>query len=272
MAVRLIALVVTTATMVLFAVRAMPAFAQDTKSLASEVKNPFSTVVNLQFLYDANFGGAFGSRAQDVITVKPVIPFRVSAEWSLITRTVIPLIAQPGQGGGQGWTSGPGDTQLSMYLSPSGAEKLVWGAGTVFQIPSATNDLLGQGKWGAGPAGGLIWYGEQWSIGALINNTWSFAGDHSRPAVNQMELEPQITYNFKSNPDRYITFAPTITANWKASGGERWTVPLTLGIGQLVKVGSQSINLQATAYFNVIKPADAANWTMELQIQFLFPK
>ena len=40
------------------------------------------------------------------------------------------------------------------------------------------------------------------------------------------------------NPGRYLTFAPVITADWKADSGQRWTVPLGLGIGQITRFGS----------------------------------
>jgi hypothetical protein len=106
----------------------------------------------------------------------------------------------------------------------------------------------------------------------LINNIWSFAGDTRRPAVNQMQLQPEINYSFKHNPNGYLTFSPTIMANWQAGDNERWTVPVSLGIGQLVKFGSQAINLQATAYYNVVAPAGTGAWTLEMELQFLFPK
>ena len=148
----------------------------------------------------------------------------------------------------------------------------MWGVGPVFQIPDRQQRGAGPGQVGRRSDAAAQWFGEQWSVGALLNNIWSFAGSSGRPAVNQMELQPMINYNFADNPDRYLSFSPTITANWKATGSERWTVPLTLGIGQLFKFGKQPVNLQATGYYNVIKPADAANWTLELQVQFLFPK
>jgi hypothetical protein len=250
----------------------VPAFAQDEQTLARAAKNPLANLTNIQFLYDANLGIGPDNRTQHVLTFQPVIPFSVNADWSIITRTIMPLIAQPGAAPGEGWTSGPGDTQLSAFLSPARGDKLVWGAGPVLQIPSASNDVLGQGKWGAGPTAAALWFGEQWTFGALANNIWSIAGSSGRPAVNQMQLQPMINYNFTDNPDRYVSFSPVITANWKANGSERWTVPLTLGIGQLFKFGKQPVNLQATGYYNVIKPADAANWTLELQVQFLFPQ
>jgi hypothetical protein len=251
---------------------ASTAHAQDAPSLVREAKNPFADLTNLQFLYDAAVGTASRDQTSQVVTFQPLIPFSVSPTWSIITRTVLPLIDQPGTAVGLGRVHGVGDTQFSAFLSPTRTGSLVWGAGPALQLPTATNDALGQGKWGAGPTAGLQWSGTQWTFGALINNIWSFAGDTNRPAVNQMQLQPEINYTFKHNPNGYLTFSPTITANWRASGNERWTAPVSLGIGQLVKLGSQAINLQATAYYNGIAPPDTPPWTLEMELQFLFPK
>lgn len=258
--------------MAALSVLALPAFAQDTEPLVREAKNPFADLTNLQFFYDANLGLEPGNQTSQVVTFQPVIPFSVSRTWTIITRTMLPLIDQPGAAPGEGRTHGAGDTQFLAFLSPTRTGSLVWGVGPVFQLPTATNDALGQGKWGAGPAAGMQWSGTQWTLGGLFNNIWSFAGNAGRPAVNQMQLQPEVNYNFKDNPDRYLTFSPTITANWEASGGERWTVPVSLGIGQLFKFGHQSVNLQATVYYNVVAPADAAAWTLEVEVQLLFPK
>jgi hypothetical protein len=259
-------------TAALFSVLALPALAQDAQSLVREAKNPFADVTNVQLIYDANLGLEPGNQTQQVLTLQPLIPFAVTSNWSIITRTILPFISQPGTAPGETGVQGVGDTQFSAFLSPTRTGSLVWGVGPVFQLPTATNEALGQGKWGVGPTAGVQWSGTQWTLGALINNIWSFAGDASRPSVNQMQLEPEVIYNFKGNPNRYLIFSPTLTANWQASGGERWTVPVSLGIGQLVKFGRQSVNLQATAYYNVVAPTGSAPWTLEVEVQFLFPK
>lgn len=256
------------------AVQSMPGWAQDAASkeaLAKLAKNPYADVVSVPFLYDLNFGGGLGSKTQQVLNLQPVIPFGLNSDWMLVTRTYASLIAQPALDGSSG-AHGLGDIQFSAFVSPARVGRLDWGVGPVFQIPSASDTALGQGKWGAGPTVGAIWTGDAWTVGAVVNNIWSFAGDRDRPDVNQMQLQPMITYFFPDNPHRFLSFSPTITANWKASASERWTVPLSLGIGQVVKFGSQPVNLQATAFYNAIKPADAATWTVELQIQFLFSK
>jgi hypothetical protein len=256
----------------LFTLVALPVFAQGTQSLAREAKNPFADLINLQLFYDANLRVGAANETQQVLIIQPLIPFELNTDWTLITRTILPLIAQPGPAPGEAWIRGLADTQFAAFLSPAQAGSLVWGIGPVFQFPSASNAALGQGKWGAGPGAGVQWSCSQWTLGALILNVWSFAGDAHRPAVNEMQVQPTVNYTFRDNPNRYLSFSPTITANWEATGDERWTVPISLGLGQLLKFGHQSATLQVTTYYNVVTPPGSARWTLELLVQFLFPQ
>ena len=260
------------ATAAFFAALPLSGSAQEAQSLAKQAKNPFADLVNLQFFYDANLGVAPANNTQQLLTVQPLIPFDLNSDWIVLTRTILPLITQPGSSPGERWVHGVGDTQFTALVSPSRVDSLDWGVGTALQLPTAASEPLGQGKWGAGPAAGVQWAGKQWTLSALALNIWSFAGDSNRPSVNEMQLQPAVTYNFQGHPDRYLSFAPTITANWIARGDERWTVPVSLAIGQLFKFGHQSVNLQAAAYYNVIAPSGSAQWTLELLAQFLFPE
>ena len=61
-------------------------------------------------------------------------------------------------------------------------------------MPTGTDELLGAGKWGAGPTGVLVWQGSGWSIGILANHIWSFAGDVDRPNFDQTYLQPFVAY------------------------------------------------------------------------------
>jgi hypothetical protein len=96
--------------------------------------------------------------------------------------------------------------------------------------------------------------------------------DANRPDVNQMLLQPFVNYNFADHPGRYLSFSPVITANWEGESGNRWTVPLGLSIGQIMKFGQQPVNLQVGAYYNVERPEFASRWQARLQVQLLFPK
>jgi hypothetical protein len=140
----------------------------------------------------------------------------------------------------------------------------------VAQLDTASNDRLGAGAWGLGPSAVMLKSFGPWLIGGLINNVWSVSAD--RDDVNLMLVQPFINYNFPDKPGRYLTFAPIMTANWEASGGEKWTIPVGLGIGQVTRFGKQAVNMQASAYYNLKKPEFGADWQLRLQLQLMFPK
>ena len=82
-------------------------------------------------------------------------------------------------------------------------------------------------------------------IGTLINNVWSVAGSGSRPPVNQMLLQYFVNYNLKKG--WYLATSPIITADWRASSGNQWVVPFGGGVGRIMRLGNQPVNLTGSA-------------------------
>jgi hypothetical protein len=147
---------------------------------------------------------------------------------------------------------------------------VIWGAGPAFVFPTATNDILGQGKFSLGPSFVALAQPGHWTLGFLVNNVWSLAGSGNRPDVNQMLLQYFINYNMKRG--WYLSFSPIITANWKASDDNVWTVPFGGGIGRVMKLGFQPVSILAQFYGNAIHPPGASPFGLRVQIAFLFPK
>jgi hypothetical protein len=110
----------------------------------------------------------------------------------------------------------------------------------------------------------------KWTIGALINNAWSVAGPSDRSDVNQMSWQYFVNYNLKKG--WYLSSSPLISANWKASTGNVWTVPVGGGVGRIFRLGLQPVNVAAQFYGNAAHPSGGSPWGMRLQIAFLFPK
>jgi hypothetical protein len=137
-------------------------------------------------------------------------------------------------------------------------------------IPTATNDILGQGKFSLGPSVVVLAQPGKWTLGDLINNVWSVAGSGGRPPVNQMLNQYFITYQLKKG--WYVTSSPIITANWRGSSGNIWTVPFGGGVGRVMKLGFQPVNITAQFYGNAVYPTGSSPWSMRMQIAFLFPK
>jgi hypothetical protein len=247
-------------------------FAQSAEELAKAAQNPVADLISLPFQNNTNFNFGPEEDTQNVLNIQPVIPFGINEDWNLITRTIIPVISQPGVAPGQNRKNGLGDIQFTAFLSPKevGASGWIWGAGAVAQFDSASDDRLGAGAFGLGPSAVMLKSFGPWVVGGLVNNIWSLSAD--RDDVNLFLFQPFINYNFPDKPGRYLTFAPIITANWEAKNGNTWTVPVGLGIGQITRFGKQPVNMQASAYYNVKKPDFGADWQLRLQLQLMFPK
>jgi hypothetical protein len=181
----------------------------------------------------------------------------MTSDWNLIIRWITPIIWQPAPGTTDlqvygiventptyfaaqnvqrsAGVYGLGDMTPTFFFSPAKPHKVIWGAGPVFVLPTATSKVLGQGKLSMGPSFVALVQPGHWTIGALMNNAWSVAGSGGRTAVNQMTLQYFINYNLKKG--WYLTSSPIITANWKASSGNVWVVPFGGGVGRIMKLG-----------------------------------
>ncbi len=242
-------------------------------ALRKAAQNPISSLISVPLQNNANFGIEPGSRTQDVLNIQPVIPIGVSEDWNIIIRWITPIIWQPLPAPSPAPEVGKygfGDMQPSFFFSPKKAGKLIWGAGPVFQLPTATDTNLGQGKLGMGPTFVGLAQPGPWTVGALVNNVWSVAGSGGRLDVNQMTLQYFINYNMKKG--WYLGMQPIITANWEATNGGRWVVPFGGGIGRVMRLGMQPVNVQLGFYGNAIHPINASRWSTRAVIVFLFPK
>jgi hypothetical protein len=254
-----------------------PVAAQDAAALAKAAQNPVADMISVPIQHNMNFGIGPEDDLLTVTNVQPVVPIDLSENWNLITRTIVPFISQPDFGVYPERENGIGDIQLSAFLSPKAPTSggWIWGAGAVAQLDTATDDRLGEGAWGLGPTVVALKAIGPWMVGGLVNNVWSVSEDENRNnggKVNRLLVQPFVNYNFPSSPGRYLTSAPIITADWEAESGEKWLVPIGLGIGQITRFGNQPVNLQAAFYYNVERPDGAPKYQVRLNLQFMFPK
>lgn len=252
---------------------ALPAQAElSSEELAKLAQNPVGNLISVPFQNDTNFDFGPLEKTQNVLNIQPVYPIHVSKDWNVITRTIMPLLWQPALYPGQGSTFGLSDIQFSAFLSPASPGEWIWGAGAIAQLPTNTDDVLGNDNWGLGPTAVLLHIerGSPWVYGALVNNVWSVTDTSDSPSINQMLLQPFLNYNFKGGT--YLTTSPIITANWEADGGDVWTVPLGGGVGHIFHLGKLPVNTQASGYYSVATPEYGADWELRLQVQLMFPE
>ena len=249
---------------------AQDARADETTELAQAAQNPVANMISLPLQNNTNFGIGPDDDTQNILNIQPVVPIGLGDDWNLITRTIAPVIYQPEIVDGTGSEFGLGDINATLFFSPAKPGKLIWGVGPAFSFPTATDEVLGTDKWSAGPSAIALTIKGPWVIGGLVNNLWSFAGDDDRADVNQFLFQYFINYNMADG--WYLSSAPIITANWEADSGNQWTVPFGGGFGKIFKIGNQPMNAQVQAFYNVETPDNGPDWSMRLQLQFLFPK
>lgn len=237
--------------------------------LAKQLQNPIASLISVPIQNNFDWGaGPDGDGFQYKVNVQPVIPFALSEDWNLITRTILPIVYQE-KIVGTSSQSGLADTTESLFFSPSEPTKggWVWGAGPVFLLPTATDDLLGAEQWGAGPTAVVLKQSRGWTYGALANHIWSFAGEDGREDVNATFLQPFLSYTTKTYTS--FTLNTESTYDW---GGDQWTVPINVMVQQLVKVGKQPIALQFGYRYYAAKPDDGPDWGLRFAVTLLFPK
>ena len=221
-----------------------PARAQEPAAdagLAQELTNPLADLITLpvQVNFDRDLGPADrGTRT--VTNVQPVIPFSLSEEWNLISRTIIPIVYQDDVLPGLGSQFGLGDVNLSLFFSPKAptAGGVIWGVGPVMLLPTATDSLLGGRKWGAGPAGVVLTTRGSWTVGALANHVWSFAGDDARQDISNTFVQPFLAYTW---PNAWtLSVQSESSYNWKS---EQWSIPINVSVSKLVRIGRLPVSL-----------------------------
>jgi hypothetical protein len=156
-----------------------------------------------------------------------------------------------------GRTTGFGDMYYLGLASPKVAPKIgdatfVWGLGVNQSFPTATDDVLGTGKWSTGPAALAGYLGPKVKIAGLIQNYFSHSGKDSRDKVKLTNL--QYFYYYSLNEVTSIGAGPNIIANWEAGSGDKWTVPIGLGINRTFQIGKVPVRVGAEAFYNVVRP------------------
>lgn len=249
----------------------IPAYADTDDDLAMQLSNPVAALISVPFQlnYDRDMGPANDGRRY-LLNVQPVIPISLNADWNLISRTIVPLIDQKDVVPGEGSQSGVGNIVQSLFLSPARptASGVIWGAGPVFLLPTASNSWLGTDKWGMGPTGVALRQQGGWTVGTLANHIWSVGGNTADPDISATFIQPFVTYITRTK----TTFALNTesTYDWKTN---QWTVPINFTVAQLLRVGDQIVQVGGGArYWAAGGNTAPEGWGFRFTMTLLFPQ
>jgi len=243
--------------------------AEEAAELAKKLSNPVAALISVPFQNNFELGGGPNDDGfRYLLNFQPVIPVSLNTNWNLISRTIVPVISQKDMIGTSS-QSGLSDILQSCFVSPKepGPGGWIWGAGPVFLLPTATDDLLGQEKFGLGPTVVVLKQEHGWTYGALVNHVWSVVGNDNRDDVSSTFLQPFLAYTTKKQTT--FTLNTESTYDWEHS---QWTVPINAMAAQLVKVGKMPMQFQIGGKYYAEGPSTAPQWGIRFAVIFLFPK
>lgn len=256
----------------------VPAPATDeAQELAKKLSNPIASLISLPLQSNYDWGsGPNDNGTQYKLNIQPVIPIALSKDWNVISRTIVPFVIQnkvlPTMPGGDNDQAGLGDVVQSLFFSPTKPTSggLIWGAGPVFYVPTATDKLLGAEKWGAGPTLVALKQMSGWTVGGLANHIWSIAGDSDRDKISATFLQPFLSYSTK----KATTFGLNTesTYDWVH---KQWTVPVNVTVAQLFppKKTGLPFPIQLTAGYRhyFVTPSGGPENGVRIVVTALFP-
>jgi hypothetical protein len=171
-----------------------------------------------------------------------------------------------------GRTTGFGDTYYVGLFAPNdpivldNGAKLLWGLGFDVGLDTASEDILGTGKYSAGPSALGVYMGEKFKGGALVQHYEDFAGDGDRNDVSMTNI--QYLYYWSLNETTSIGAGPNILINWEQNSDNRYTVPVGFGINHTFQFGKLPVRIGVEYYRSVVTPDDVvgSDWSVRFYV------
>ena len=208
-----------------------------------------------------------GSEMRERLSFQPVMPIPIlDGKWNLVNRIVAQAFSAPLDDNIHSTdpfgdrTNGLGDTIVFSLMAPNREDGFIWGVGPTLIVPTASEDVLGQEKWQAGPAALVVRLGkengglgiENWNIGVLAQHWWSFAGDDDRESTNQTDI--QYFINWRRNATQLVGMTPNIQIDWEKEGSDRFSVPIGIGTIGFFRWGATPVRWGVELQYYVMQP------------------
>lgn len=255
------------AVVAMFFFGSVQSLAESDEELAKKSQNPVAAMISLpmknKFEFDRGSEDAFAYELE----MQPVYPMNLG-KLNLINRFIVPVASREAAYPGMSDETGLRNITYQGFLSPAEPGEIIWGVGPTVNMPTNTDDSLGNDKWSGGPALLALTIQGPWVSGVLGQHFWDFAGDSDAADVNLSTLQYFVNYN---TPNYYLNTSPTMSYNWDASSDE-WTIPVGGGIGKIYRFGDTPVDMRISAYKNVEAPDSAPDWFAEIQVKLIFSK
>jgi hypothetical protein len=249
---------------------------QASAELAKQASNPLSSAWLIQMQQNNNWVGMPLKREDRVdseLLLQPLLSVKLTNQWTLLARPILTLFNSTPYVAATGVdqrTTGFGDMVLAFALSPRPLLKgrLTIAAGPTFIFPTATDNLLGQQTWQAGPDVGIVVSGKHYLAFVFPQQWFKIGGDGAK--TNQLSAIYDFTYFLKNGWS--VGTEPNLVVDWQAARNQRVTFPVGLQVGKLCKCGHTPTLFQLQfEYYPVHPTLYGPKWNAQLQVTPTIP-
>jgi hypothetical protein len=211
---------------------------------------------------------------------QPVVPIGLGGDWIWVTRPTLPIVydadlpAGPNQFDSE---SGFGDivtfslVGISSQRQYLGGGDLVLAGGLTSMFPTGSSEFTTD-QYSAGPAAVASFIGRKYIFGALGQHWWSYADtDSDADDVNQSNIQVFYFLNFPGGWQ--VGGAPQIEIDWEADSGDKWAVPIGLGVQKTqILFGKMPVKFGVEAqYYAVNRDTYGNEWRIQFTIAPIIP-
>lgn len=261
-----------------FAETSPPDSLSEEERAAKQSENPISATSHVVVENSASYLIGPLDRTLEVVTLTPILPIDLDADWTLITNARIPLVWAPDPTTTTGRAFGLGDIIATPLVGPKSHSNFFFGIGFSARFPTASNRSLGgfdSGQLSIGPAATVAVTPGHFVVGASLNQQWSVVGRDDARKLSGFLLQPILNYNLPQA--WYLTSSPYILCDWTADN-DKCLVPVGGGIGRLSLLPPKTLPPTAAlafeihAYWNVIRADVGPAWSLRFQMTLSIPK
>lgn len=257
------------ALIILFAALGFAVSPNNPNDLRVALSNPVTPIQTLALTLDQNENYGPFNRTQSVLDIEPVFFTNLNeAHW--IHRLRLPVLQQP-ELDQNADSMGIGDFSYKGFYAGLNSGKWKWGVGPWILLPTASKRAMGSGKYSVGPAVVLLYQDGPLSLGGMVTQAWSIAGDSERDDVNTLEADPLVSMIIGEKTT--IDLLDTIYLNWDAPEGNKLTVPMGVKVRQLFRSKKEMpVEGYVGVFGNVIRPDNASDWYWTIGVNMVLSK
>ena len=253
-------------------------------AVAAELANPNASLGFLTFpidyvSYDGDAPEA-GSQTAWKLNFQPSLPYSLNESTNLFFRPLVPVFIdqpvpilggdaivpdEPEFGTQEFGSTGTqlGDISFDVAIGKTLDSGLVVVGGVVGTLPTATDDRVGLDQYLIGPEF-LLGKGGRWGfVGLLVNHQWSVAGEDD---YDTSLTGGQYFYTINLKNAWQIQAQPTFSYNHNGTAGNRWTLPVGIGVSKTTIIGKTPWKFGLQYWHYVESPKD---FGAEYQIRFV---